>query len=449
MTVGIGRTGRWVGLCLLACAGCREPTQLVVVVDATSELWSSIDRVHAWSSLGSAAPTAPVDATTFELADHGPLPLSYAIVPGDDREGALFVHLRAEDDDRSADLCLESAFVDNTRVVVVGRFERWCSDDCPPCVPAEPCGVDGSDIAATVAACAPERRDAGIRDGGPPAQDAGQERDGGDMDRRDGGVARDGGTQDAGVRDGGTNRDSGIPPLVENGLLVRYFLDEDPQSGAARRAIDSASGEPLNLERMTSPNGPTYVEGSAGRSASWSVPGGAGAFGDLVSPKVLVGLQDGRRATIEIVVEDLFPSSVTSSLVYLGPMSGGALGLYVTQNQLILALDGSTDIRWNVVLGGPLQREVITVVLDTSQPFITDRVDLYLGGSPGPSSQLGPDRHRSIKLLAGDSVFIGNGPGANASVGGRIGYVAIYDRPLTAAEVAANAASLRVSHDTR
>ncbi len=440
---------RRVGLFLLALVGCREPTQLVVVVDSAAELSSSIDRVRAWSSLGAETPDAPADATTFELVEHGPLPLSYAIVPGDDREGALFVHLRAEDDTRSADVCLRSGFVDNERVVVVGRFERWCSKDCPPCVPAEPCGVDGSDIAAAVAACGPESWDAGSRDGGTPVHDAGVDRDGGDMDRRDGGVARDGGTADAGVeRDGGTNRDSGIPPLVETGLVLRYFLDEDPRSQAARRAVDSAPGTPLNLERMTSPNGPDYVDGSAGRSASWGAPGGAGAFAELASQKVLTALLDGRRATIEIVVEDLGSSSATSGLVHLGPTSFGALGLYVTQDQLILALDGSTDIRWNVALGGPL-REVITVVIDTSQPSVNDRIDLYLDGSPGPLSQLGPDRHRSINLVAGDSVFIGNLPGASASVGGRIGYVAIYDRPLTPAEVADNASSLRVSHDTR
>lgn len=278
-----------------------------------------------------------------------------------------------------------------------------------------------------------------MRDSGAP-EDAGGS-DGGF--ERDGGVERDGGF----VRDGGVP-DSGRPPLVEQGLVVRYFLDE-ASSGTAPMALDTGRPPYLDLFLSPSGSGPVYASAASGRSIRWTNAGVGGGFIASASNKIFNQLDGSREVTVEVVVDLDDADSSGSRLFHIGSGSTTDLGLMITNGSVIFPVNGSYSIEWNLQVGNLSGPTVLTVVFDSSRFNINDRIDFFVNGSRGPTSQIGPAPNVAFDFGPGTDVVIGNRPSGSRSIDGDIGYVAVYDRALSSLEVAANAAALLVSHDTR
>lgn len=284
--------------------------------------------------------------------------------------------------------------------------------------------------------------DGGERDGG-AVTDAG-ERDGGTPDSgvRDGGE-RDGGTPDSGLRDGGA-----APPLVQTGVVLRYFLDE-AASGTAAAVIDSGRAPGLDLQRFGSSNGPFHVTRVVGRGLTWNQAASSGAFAATASSKIFSDLDGTRRLTIEVVVDPADATVFGSRILHIGDGGQTDLGLIMTDQNVYLGINGFTHINWPLNVRARAGPTVLTVVYDSERSSINDRLDLYVDGMPGPISMYGPDEEQTFDIDSNATVIIGNSGRNDRSLAGDILYVAVYDRPLSATEVANNAAALLVDHDTR
>ncbi|MEQ9501151.1 MAG: LamG-like jellyroll fold domain-containing protein [Deltaproteobacteria bacterium] len=184
-------------------------------------------------------------------------------------------------------------------------------------------------------------------------------------------------------------------------------------------------------------------------SASWNNAGSGGGYIAQVSSKILADLDNTRRLTLEVVVDLDDATGFGSRLVHIGTGSTTYLGLIIEDGSVTFPINGSTSIQWNIAVGSLSGPTVLTVVFDSTQSNINNRIDFYVNGSPGPTSQFGPAQNQSFDLASTDNFVIGNRPNGSRSIEGEIGYVAIYDRRLSQQEVADNATALLVSHDTR
>lgn len=261
-----------------------------------------------------------------------------------------------------------------------------------------------------------------------------------------GGLATDARQADAGHPDA---RDS-AEPLRDEGLLVRYYFDDDNMV-----ILQAADRNPDNS--LTMSDG-VQVGGAAGRRGlQWQMASTAGNASAALVQNAM-GSLDGQTAfTIELVLdlEDAGPEETASTLVYF------ASGSNPTNNDFALRTysTGMQDFSIEFLFGGGVthswlatgigSRSVLHLVFDSSQEDAVDRLMLFSNGAllpPTGTTRLEPDV--SPTFADSSTVVIGNSPHTNeGSIAGRMGYFAVYNEALGQDGIAGNAATLGASDD--
>jgi hypothetical protein len=244
------------------------------------------------------------------------------------------------------------------------------------------------------------------------------------------------------------------PPLVSQDVLVRYYLDDGAIGEQPQLAADSAAQPLLPLTIVYGDPGSgghdgtqvqwTELEGS--RGLRWQESHGNGdAHCPLTATKVAQALAEAHSATIELVTA-LEGEVDNTSLIGLGD-GNGWLGLRVrdtSELEAAASVDPPTIGRWQVAL---LERNVLHLVIDTSQSDANERVLLYVDGVLVSSAGASPPPQNYVLAVTAGDLHLGNDGGWN-SIAGTLAYAALYGRALTAAQVANNVAVLTRGDDS-
>lgn len=230
-------------------------------------------------------------------------------------------------------------------------------------------------------------------------------------------------------------------PLVERGLVARYFLDEAGPMDSPPASVHDAAPDPLDLTVYYNGGTPDFIELGTGRGMEWSQDGRNGRAEASTNNKVRTRLDGSRTATLEVVTQVLADSNA-SRLLYVGGSSGwGDLAMLIAGNYLYLGFDGSS-FTWSIPTNARRQHVVFTIVVDSTRQNSDDRRIAYVNGQSmgNGSGFLSSDRTTAVPST--HALVIGNTMGGGRSPEGHITYSAIYDEALTPAEVQQNAALL-------
>lgn len=240
------------------------------------------------------------------------------------------------------------------------------------------------------------------------------------------------------------------PPLVDRGVVARYFLDE-ADAGRGPQLAHDATPDPFDLPIVYDADGdPTWTMTPGGRAlafAAFSLDGGPCA---VLGSKLLARLSNIKTATIEVVAE--YVACHTSASRYVGLGTGGewgfSLGCYPPSTVHFAFNEpiAGSGVFWTV---DQATRKVLTLVLDTLQPNVADRTRLYSDGARIVQAGAGlqPTLGQDLVLNATQSLCLGNRIIGDRNPIGTLGYVALYAAALSDAEVAANAARLALTDD--
>jgi hypothetical protein len=237
--------------------------------------------------------------------------------------------------------------------------------------------------------------------------------------------------------------------LVNEGLLVRYFMDE-AASGQAPPALLDAAPEPLALPiAYDTTTALTYCENAGHRGLCWPHTNtNAKAWVPLAGTKIYTALNNVTGGTIELVVD--MTGGDFSRLSHVTAASGGDFTLGANGTGL-LGFDWQSNTwpaQWNVPLTS-IGRVVLQVVLDTTQAVPDDRIKLYLGGVVQTPLQTNPPTQgQAIALEPAGYYVVGNRSTSATSIQGAVYYVAMYSLPLTPAQISTNASMLALDDDS-
>ena len=246
---------------------------------------------------------------------------------------------------------------------------------------------------------------------------------------------------------------SGTDCLVDDGLLVRYLIDEAATGQAPTELHDSAAAPlalPIQYASGVAFCAPAGHRGLCGPSG-WTTA----VAGTLIdNTKLQLGLNGATKLTIELVV-DLTGSPPNTAVRATGigtPVSSGgadvAVGARSWGDAYFVWSAGTKIVNWPIGTF-TLGRAVLHVVVDSTQPVATDRVRLFVGGVPATAStDPMPAQNEALPILTGNAFTIGNAMDGARAVQGTIFYVAWYASALDSQQVATNATLLAVSDDT-
>lgn len=233
--------------------------------------------------------------------------------------------------------------------------------------------------------------------------------------------------------------------LMDNGLVIRYFMDEASTGQLPMDLVDSAA-DPLNIPITYGQA--VYVENAGNRGLHWQNALGNGkAEVSLGSPK-LASLREVSTTTMEIVVD---VDGADASTI------GHVAGLRGSNPDLILSARGDSELLlhrpYNALTATWVgvheqERMVLHVVYDATLGDPERRVDLYKNGVlVDKTTSTPPPMGDSETLSTASEFIIGNQQDQTQSIAGTIYYVAVYDRALTPSEVSNNAQRLLANDD--
>jgi hypothetical protein len=259
-----------------------------------------------------------------------------------------------------------------------------------------------------------------------------------------GSLGGDGQPPEAGPRDGTADAQR----LVDDGLLVRYFIDEAASGQTPIRLEDSAPA-PLTL-LLTYTSVLSFTEPATDhRALRWSTASdNARASAPIIGTKISTVLDPSKTFTLEIVADLRGVGSGEVRLISVaeGTTTYGSIAL-ITNDLVSLRLHlGTSTIYWPVPF--TQGRLVLHAVVDTDLATAVDRAVFYVNGAVVPrSGGTSPIQGYTPPLLLSDYLTVGNVEGAGRSPEGDIFYAAIYTKALSPQQVAANAQQLAVSDD--
>jgi hypothetical protein len=229
---------------------------------------------------------------------------------------------------------------------------------------------------------------------------------------------------------------------VNRGLLVRYFMDHG-DIGAADGALIDAGQHGVDLA-LTPAGNVTWLALASGRGLRWQQAESAGMAATAIGATVLNELDGASALTVEMVMGPVSSSPNNGARIFhAGADPNGELALSMTDNHAPeLRIAGISVATWNSNLAAG--RFVWHAVVDLADPI--DPLRFHRDGVLQATTLLAvPPAQLS---LASDQPFvIGNRITADRAPSGDIFYFAIYDRVLTAAEIAANVARLAATDD--
>jgi len=231
--------------------------------------------------------------------------------------------------------------------------------------------------------------------------------------------------------------------LNDDGLVVRYFIDEAATDQDVKELADAAPN-PLPLP-LTYVSGMSFVEESGHRGLRWNAEGLDGRPTVPVDgTKVAVALEGSQFATIELVIQLEAVDSLSSRIFHIG--TGSELGAFSLASQDVTEvrfnLNDNHYVSWSYdVLSA--ERRVLHTVFDTSLADANDRVKLFVNGAPATSTSADPPTpNETIKLGTGRDFVLGNREIGGRSFQGTLFYAALYQRALSVDEVLNHAAVL-------
>ena len=176
---------------------------------------------------------------------------------------------------------------------------------------------------------------------------------------------------------------------------------------------------------------------------------GYAGFGNVDNTKYEVPLE-GTEATIEVVVQIDQPSATAgepSELLWIGTGgNSGKLALSAGNVGYRLFHNDSMKSAWSVPMG---IRQVVTLVVDTTEPAAQNRAKLYIDGILVPSTSGDPPgENAQVSVPNNASFLLGNKLQEANTFEGTLFYAAIYNAALSEVEVLDNAAVLLVDDDT-
>jgi hypothetical protein len=249
---------------------------------------------------------------------------------------------------------------------------------------------------------------------------------------------------------GGTGAGGAIGqgPLIERGLLTRYFIDE-ADAGQTVLELQDAAPDPLPLAITYGPE-LTFATDGENRGLEWTAPELDGRASVAVDGSKLVALHGSKTGTIEVVIDVDEVTSSNSRISHIGfDFEGGRFSLTspTTSRLRLFWQDSELAGDWPVPLA-MLGRVVVHAVLDTSLPDPADRARLFVNASP--VARIGgtpPALDQVIDLSTGTHYVLGNREIGLRSFRGRLYYAAMYTSALTTDEVLHNAAILSTDDD--
>lgn len=255
---------------------------------------------------------------------------------------------------------------------------------------------------------------------------------------------------------------TGEPPpmLVDEGLLVRYFLDEAAGGQGPKYALDAAP-DPLDLPLVYDMGAmnPVYAEQRGHRGLRWPMAGLHGrATLPVADTKVQTALQNRTAATLELVVDIDAVTLLGSRLVHVG--RSFEMGHFTLRSSALDRLEfywkgNNLAGVWPVDWAG-LGRAVVHVVLDTGQPEPIHRVRLYVDGAAVADgmdiSLVHPNQNEAVAIPTDPNIplyfALGNrGADGDRSFQGTLYYAAIYATALSETQLQQNAEILAGSDD--
>ncbi|AKT40080.1 LamG-like jellyroll fold domain-containing protein [Chondromyces crocatus] len=241
--------------------------------------------------------------------------------------------------------------------------------------------------------------------------------------------------------------------LADDGVLVRYLINDTDKLNALATLTDSASS-PLDLE-IARTDKLSFTATFPQVGLRWSTTKDpARAFQLIQGTKVEQALHQTTTVTLEMVlrIED---AKKNARLFYLGPVSGGG-GV----DQLTLLLEDKTKLRFYLnnklathwVLDFPkAKRVVLHLVMDTSLVTASERWQLFRDGQlvGGVVPDSAPAQGTLLDIPPMSYLMLGNTPPkGGCSPKGNIHYAAVYTRALSTPEVEFNARILQRDDDT-
>jgi len=234
--------------------------------------------------------------------------------------------------------------------------------------------------------------------------------------------------------------------LVDTGLIVRYFIAE-ASSGQAPTALVDVAPSPLPMP-ISYTNNLDYAQVGGHLGLSWLAAGSSGTVAVAAAgTKIAQALTASKTATIEVVAQ--IAAATGNPLARLGhPTLGSQFSVLVTTMTGVEVLFGGGQNCGSWPVNFSAGRQVLHAVLDTSQPTVATRLQVYVNGTlvaPSasttcPAADQGLDPSQS-------TYSIGSRTDSAASIQGTIFYAALYSAALTPAEVATNATLLLVNDD--
>jgi hypothetical protein len=277
-----------------------------------------------------------------------------------------------------------------------------------------------------------------------------------------GGAASGGGTSSSA---GGAGGGGGLPQGVlagDDAVVVRYYFDDQAAAGGGPPlALHDAAPDPLDLP-ITYGNNVGFVDTPTGAALEFGPNSPDARASELiVGTKVESRLTGSTQATIEVVVEmDGAPNSMPRMLDITNFTNNPDVSLRMEGTTGMLSLDlldesGSTahSALWNVDLR-LVGRAVLHATIDTALGDADDRLRAYIDGASLQSATVGmysvagpPAQNTTLSFKNGATMAVGNRVALQREMEGRLYYLAIYERALSAAEIDHNAALLDAADD--
>jgi hypothetical protein len=248
--------------------------------------------------------------------------------------------------------------------------------------------------------------------------------------------------------------------LVDDALLVRYYLDEQAQGEPVQPILDAGPNAPVDLVGYYAAGTmqPRFVTDDEHGGMRWTTAGGAGRVsqpvGSTAEQTKLSNIVGSTTMTIEVVLR-IDAAWALSRIVTLERTGGGinlAFGARQTTGGLHYEIyrQGSSWAQWPA----SASRAVVHVIIDT-ELAPSDRLRGFVDGVAVAPTLLGPPPSGHTFGLNGDTALsLGNcfplasGGPEDRAIGGTLYYAAIYAGALSDEQVAHNAAILMASDDS-
>ncbi len=239
--------------------------------------------------------------------------------------------------------------------------------------------------------------------------------------------------------------------LTNDGLVVRYFLNEAANGQGPTTVMDSAQ-DPLhlNVDYGGSAN-MSFTATPMGRGLAWVAAGSPGtASASIEGTKVFTAFDKKTQGTMEVVAQFLAVTPSGSRIFSIGAGTEG--GRFTLSSNTV----DRVQFRWlndNVIGDWPLSfgssgRCVIHVVIDTTEVDAARRARLYVNGTAvQENTAMAPMQYATIDIGFDRHLYLGNRDGAIRSFGGSLYYAALYSRPLADNEIASHVSHLIIDDD--